>query len=438
MTPRSPAPLAVALGLLTGSCSTPAPSSAPRLEERLEASSLARGEAMDAVVDRTSIPGVVVGTITRDGAEEFLSHGVHGIGDPTPMSPDSIFEIQSMTKAITATAALQLVEQGRIGLDDSLEEVMPELRQIQILEEDGTRRPPARPLTLRDLLRHTSGFAYFFTSPTILAEIRLNPITGMPLPDKLEEGEYDWGFGVQPRRIFDAGEAWVYGRGVGVAARVVERLSGEDLDTYFKGHILGPLGLDSTGYNLTEPLMDGRVTLHTRIPGTGVIVPMPDVRPVPMERFYGGGSLLSTPRDYARFLRCLLNGGELDGVRILGEEMVSLMMTDQLPDGVRVTLPPDPEQQQERERTSLEEYDDGYSLSWAIEVGGEDGARPEGVGYWSGLFNTYYTIDPERGIAVFSFSQLLPFDDPEAYEIYRSYEDMVYGAILGTGGGSAD
>jgi len=118
--------------------------------------------------------------------------------------------------------------------------------------------------------------------------------------------------------------------------------------------------------------------------------------------------------------------------------MVSLMMTDQLPDGVRVTMPPDPAQEQERDRSYLEEYDDGYSLSWAIEVGGEDGARPEGVGYWSGLFNTYYTIDPERGIAVFSFSQLLPFDDPEAYEIYRSYEDMVYGAILGTGGGSAD
>jgi methyl acetate hydrolase len=438
MTPRSLAPLAVALGLLAGSCSSPPPSTALLFQERLAASSLARGEAMDAVVERTSIPGVVVGTITRDGAEEFLSHGVHGVGDSTPMSPDSIFEIQSMTKAITATAALQLVEQGRIGLDDPLEEVMPELRQIQILGEDGSRRPPVRPVTLRDLLRHTSGFAYFFTSPAILAEVRLSPITGMPLPDKLEEGEYDWGFDVQPRRIFDAGEAWVYGRGVGVAARVVERVSGEDLDTYFKGHILGPLGLDSTGYNLAEPLMDRRVTVHARVPGTGVLVPMPDVRPIPMERFYRGGSLLSTPRDYARFLRCLLNGGELDGVRILGEEMVSLMMTDQLPDGVRVTMPPDPaqEQEQERDRSYLEEFDDGYSLSWAIEVGSEDGARPEGVGYWSGLFNTYYTIDPERGIAI--FSQLLPFDDPEAYEIYRSYEDMVYGAILGTGGGSAD
>lgn len=393
---------------------------------------------MGTVVSQTSIPGVVVGTVTRDGQEEFLSFGVHGIGDAEPMTPDSVFEIQSMTKAFTATAALQLVEKGVIGLDDPLEDVMPELRQIEILKEDGSRRAPTRPLTLRDLLRHTSGFAYFFTSPAVMAEVELNPFTGMPVPDEIEEGEYDWGFGVQPRRVFDAGEAWIYGRGVGVAARVVERLSGEDLDTYFKRHILGPLGLDSTGYNLPEALMERRVTVHARIPITGALIPMPDVRPDPMERFYGGGSLLSTPRDYARFLRCLLNGGELDGVRILGEDMVALMTSDQLPEGVRVRLDPIPGAETERDRTYQEEYDDGYSLSWAIEVGGEDGERPEGVGYWSGLFNTYYTVDPSRGLAVFSFSQLLPFDDVEAYEIYRSYEDLVYRSLQGDGARGAD
>ncbi|MDG1050383.1 MAG: serine hydrolase [Planctomycetota bacterium] len=435
---HSTSALAALATSLLSSCCAQAPTLDRNLSVQLRATAGERAAAMEALVTPTSLPGVVVATVPLDGETEFLSFGRHGLGDPAPMTPDSLFEIQSMTKAFTATAVLQLVERGVIGLDDPLEEVMPELRQIEILVEDGTRRPPTRPLTMRDLLRHTSGFAYFFTSPAILAEVKLNPITGMPLPDKIEAGEYDWGFDIQPRRIFDAGEAWVYGRGLGVAARVVERLSGDDLDSYFKAHIFGPLGLDSTGYNLPESLMERRVTLHTRIPGTGALVPMPDLRPRPMERFYGGGSLLSTPRDYARFLRCLLNGGELDGVRILGEDMVALMTSDQLPDGVRVKLDPIPGADTDRTRTYQEEYDDGYSLSWAIEVGGEDGRRPEGVGYWSGLFNTYYTIDPARGLAVLSFSQLLPFDDVEAYELYRAYEDLVYQAVLEPGDGGAE
>ena len=101
-------------------------------------------------------------------------------------------------------------------------------------------------------------------------------------------------------------------------------------------------------------------------------------------------------------------------------------------------LDPIPGADTDRTRTYQEEYDDGYSLSWAIEVGGEDGRRPEGVGYWSGLFNTYYTIDPARGLAVLSFSQLLPFDDVEAYELYRAYEDLVYQAVLESGDGGAE
>ena len=145
-----------------------------------------------------------------------------------------------------------------------------------------------------------------------------------------------------------------------------------------------------------------------------------------MERFYGGGDLISTPRDYATFLRCLMNGGALGGAQILGSKWVDLFFLDQLPTELSVQLEPI---QEGAERTFTDEFDDKHSLAWALEVGAEDGLRPEGVGYWSGIFNTYYTIDNDRGVAVFAFSQLLPFDDPEVYEIYRTYEDEVYRAL---------
>lgn len=385
-----------------------------------------RQEMMRAKFGASSLANTVVGFVTEGGTQEFIAMGSLSAEDATPVDPDTLFDIASMTKAITATAALQLVEQGKLSLDEPLEEVLPELRQIQILEEDGSRRAPKHPLTLRDLLRHTSGFAYFFNTPVVAAELEFDPVTNFPKPEILMDGVYDWGFGVQPRRVFDAGERWCYGRGVGIAGRVIERVSGLDLDTYFKRHIFTPLGMTRSGYNLPAALMRDRAAMHARDPGTGKLAVMPETRPMPMKRFYGGGSLLSTPRDYATFLRCLLNGGELHGVRVLGAEMVALMTSDQLPAGVRVAMDPLPDTQAGGRRSFVTDYDDGYSLAWAIEVGAEDGRRPEGVGYWSGIFNTYYTFDPVRGVAIMSFSQLMPFDDAEAYELYRLYEDSIY------------
>ena len=386
----------------------------------------ARSETAHAMFKRAGLANTVLGFVTRDGDQEFVSMGTRRLGGEQPVDADTLFDVASMTKAITATAALQLVEQGKLSLDEPLEALMPELKQIKIIQSDGSRRAPTRPLTLRDLLRHTSGFGYFFNTPLIAAEMELDPASGFPKPETVEQGVYDWGFGVQPRRVFDTGERWCYGRGVGVAGKIIERVAGVDLDTYFKRHIFGPLGMTRSGFNVSEDLMNARAAMHARVPATGELVAMPDMRPAPMKSFYGGGSLLSTPRDYATFLRCMLNGGELAGVRILGADMVAMMTSDQLPTGVRVKMEATPGPRPEDRRSFVGEEDDGYSLAWAIEVGGDDGARPEGVGYWSGIFNTYYTIDPERGVAIFSFTQVMPFDDPEAYELYRRYEDAVY------------
>ena len=412
----------ISMGVSLG-CTTNRPPS-----EILTADHDRREAIMAGAVHATDVPAVVMGWVTTDGRTEFDSYGVIDAEDPRPIGPDSLFHIASMTKAVTAVAALQMVQEGRIGLDEPISTVLPEIKQIEILNLDGSRDPGTRPITLRDLLRHTAGFGYMFTSPKIMAELKIDPETGGFLPDVIEEGEFDWGFGIQPRRVFESGTDWLYGRNVGVAGKLVERLSGMDLETYFQKNILGPLGMTRSSFNPSPELLADRVQLMTRNPA-GELVPIPPFRPDHLESFYGGGDLFSTPRDYTTFLRCLLNRGDLNGVRILDEKLVAMMMTDQLPDDMTISLDPMQTQIARKERSFMNEYDDGFSLGWAIETGGDDGLRPEGVGYWSGILNTYYTIDSERGIAIVLFSQMQPFDDPQTYELYRIYEDEIYRAI---------
>ncbi|MEE2973544.1 MAG: serine hydrolase domain-containing protein [Planctomycetota bacterium] len=418
----SPLALAAAILPFTAACVDGRDATPTR---SLAATADVRGREMQARFANTDVPAAVVAVVDREGYLQFESHGLLG-GDPDrPVGPDSVFDIASMTKAVTSTAALQLVERGLVGLDEPLETILPALREIGITRKDGSIVAATRPLTLRDLLRHTAGFGYFFNSPVIMAQLQVDPTSGWPRPEEVAEGTYDWGFGVQPRRVFEAGERWHYGRNLGIVGRLVERLSGEDLDTYFKHHIFEPLGMDRTGYNLPSAVLEDRVPIAMRVPGTGTFLALQMPRAVPMERFYGGGELMSSPRDYARFLRCLLDGGELDGVRILGVEYTAMFMRDQLPAGLAIALDPMPGRPP-AERSFTDDFDDGYSFAFAIEAGEPDGLRPPGVGYWSGIHNTYYTIDPTRGVAIMFFSQIQPFDDAEAYELYRTWEDLIY------------
>ncbi len=373
----------------------------------------------------TSLPFAVMGVSAGKGDPTFYSYG--------ETSADAVFEIASMTKAITATAVMQLVEAGKIDLDAPVSNYLPEIDEIKILEEDLTTRLGTVPITMRHLLTHTSGLSYSFNSMRIMRALGLAP-GEWPQPEAVPEGVYDWGFnGPQPRRVFEAGERWQYGRSLGVAGRVVERVSGLDLDTYFKTHIFKPLGMTRSGYNLPDEIQSDLMPMSMRDPASGDLMPIPSMRPVPMENFYGGGDLLSTPKDYVRFLQCLVNGGELDGVRILSETSVESFFANQLPEGMTLSHPmvevfdrPSGHPQ----RTVFDDQDT-HSLAWTIEANpNERGRRPQGVGTWSGIFNTYYTIDRERGVVVASFYQLLPFNDGEAYELYRIFEDLVYESVL--------
>ena len=154
---------------------------------------------------------------------------------------------------------------------------LPEINEIKILEEDLTTRSGTIPITMRHLLTHTSGIAYSFNSTLIMKALGLAP-GEWPLPEVVPEGIYDWGFnGPQPRRVFEAGDRWQYGRSLGVAGRVVERISGLDLDTYFKMHIFNPLGMTRSGYNISHDVLDDLMPMSMRDPVTGQWIPMPSM-----------------------------------------------------------------------------------------------------------------------------------------------------------------
>ncbi len=381
-------------------------------------------EDVDKAFNKTSLPFSVLGVSIDENSPVFYSYG--------QADPDAIFEIASMTKAITSTAVMQLVEQEKIDLDTPIENYLPEINQIEILNKDLTTQPRSNPITMRHLLTHTSGFAYSFNSMRIMEDLGIS-LGDWPQPEIVAEGVYDWGFnGPQPRQIFEAGERWHYGRNLGIAGRVIERVSGLDLDTYFKEHIFIPLGMNRSGYNLPEDIISSLLPMSMRDPITGDFTLMPSIRPVPMNSFYGGGDLLSTPKDYTRFLQCLVNGGEIDGVRILSNNSVELFFSNQLPEDMTLKHPLTEfidRPANSPQRTVFDDKDT-HSLAWTIEANpNERGNRPQGVGAWSGIFNTYYTVDNDRGVVVVAFMQLFPFNDGEAYELYREFEDLVYHSL---------
>tara|TARA_Y100000748_G_scaffold250910_1_gene216026 strand:- start:944 stop:1462 length:519 start_codon:yes stop_codon:yes gene_type:complete len=166
---------------------------------------------------------------------------------------------------------------------------------------------------------------------------------------------------------------------------------------------------------------------------SGALSALPSMRPIPMKRFYGGGDLLSTPNDYTRFLQCLVNGGVLDGVRILSKNSVESFFSNQLPEGMTLKHPlveAFNRPYDSPQRTVFDEKDT-HSYAWTIESNpNERGKRPQGVGAWSGIYNTYYTVDKDRRVVVVAFMQLLPFNDGEAYELYREFEDLVYDSLM--------
>jgi methyl acetate hydrolase len=368
------------------------------------------------------VPGVVALAATDHG---ILYEGIFGkrrLGEGPAMTRDTVFRVASMVKVITSVAALQLVEQNKLSLDAPVPDIDPAIGSPQVLDGFDAKglprlRPAQRPITLRHLLTHTSGFAYRLWDAKAVQyakAIELLPKTQRKLapPTPL---------------MFDPGTHWQYGTSINWVGRIVETISGEPLDVYFRKHILDPLGMSDTAVVLTPQQRAREASVHRRGPN-GVLTAEPMEQNSPRQTFSGGGGIYSTAPDYLTLIRALLAGGALDGVRILRPETVALMGQNQIGDidvGILKTTVPALSNDVDLCPGVTRKWGFGHMITTQAMAGG----RNAGSLTWGGLLNTYYWIDPGRKIAAVFMTQVLPFADGQALRLYRQFEHGIYAAL---------
>jgi len=400
--------LAATVATVTYARQSPAPALAP---SRVSTASIDKVLA-DAVA-RGDIPGVVAMATDRRGVLYQGAFGVADTGSRRPMTVDTVFRIASMTKPVTSLAVMQLVEQGRVSLDDPAEKYFPQLANLQVFEtfdaKTGayTLRPAKSAPTVRHLLTHTAGLGYNFTSPVVRD---FKPRAGETYP--------------AGPLLFDPGEQWLYSTGIDWGGRLVESLSSKTLEAYFRDHIFGPLGMVDTAYNPPEDRQRRLTSAHRRrADGTFEVDPVQPAMTV--KQFIGGGGLASTAPDYIRLLQMLLNQGTLNGTRIVSAETVATMGRNHIGGvGVRAVKTAMPERSSDF--TFVDDGRDKFGIGFMITADGRPGRRTTGSLSWGGLYNTYFWIDPTRGIAGVIMMQFLPFSDSRALAVYDAFEQKVY------------
>jgi len=368
-----------------------------------------------------AVPSAAAAYATREGVQFLGAAGFRCLASGDPLEPDAIFRIASMTKAITSVAALQLVDAGRVGLDDEMSRYLPELGDRPVLEgfdEAGVPRlrPAHTPITLRKLLTHTSGFGYQFLN----ADLQRSAESG--IVGDLFSG--DDAFFNSPL-IHEPGSTWEYGISTDWVGRLIETLSGGSLGDYCRTHIFEPLGLEDTAFDLRCEKHPRLVTVHHRDPA-GSLREDPDDPPPDASFHAGGHGLYSTASDYLRFLQAVLRGGELDGARILSDAMVAEAGRDHI-----APLRTGPWKSVDGAHCNDVDAFAGaqFGLGFVINPEPLPTGRSPGSLAWAGLFNSYFWIDPHRGVAGVFLSQILPFYDPRAVALSQAFETAVYEAL---------
>ncbi len=365
---------------------------------------------MDPLLKSSDLPSLVAMAINKQGEEITYTYGNAIWTEDLPVSTNSIFRIASMTKLVTSVAALQLVESGAIQLDDDLSELLPEMSTIPILNDEGEFFEGRNPITLRNLLTHSSGFGYTSTDSLLS-----------------RQDFSDWKYEDLPRR-FESGTQFLYGTSTVWVGRVVEKLSGLNLEDYFRKNVTGPLGMDRTWYNLPEELHDDIVSFGNRgDEGTGELREYPDRIPKEkVEIYYGGGGLFTSPSDYSKLLSCLLNDGRYQETRILKKETVDQLFKPQF------------------QNVSMDIKDNYYGkarccnfiglikptanhgLAGVIDMESTSYGRKEGTLFWGGVYNTYWYIDRKSGVAATIYTQHVPFNHPITTSIFDKFSEIVY------------
>ena len=373
--------------------------------------------------DAEEIPGVVA---IAANSQEVIYQGAFGKRDLSrddAMTPDSVFWIASMTKAITAAAAMQLVEQGKLSLDAPIGKLLPDLASPQVLEGFDAQgepklRPASKQITLRHLMTHTAGFCYDMWNGDMVKYLEK---TGTPGITSCKNAA------LQTPIMTNPGTRWEYGTNIDFVGKAVEAVSGKRLDAYLRDHMLTPLGMTDTAFRIGESQRERLVAMHQRN-ADGSLAPIPFELEQDPEFHMGGGGLYGTAGDYIKFTQMILNKGRGNGNQVLKPETVAMMgknhigelnmtkMNSALPDFTNdVDLYPDMAKK--------------WGLSFMINTAKTPEGRGPGSLFWAGLANTYFWIDPSRDISGVILMQLLPFSDKKCLEALAGFERGVYAGL---------
>jgi len=384
------------------------PTAAP---EQVGLSSARLGTLSSVLRERTAsghIPGAVALVVRNDRLAYYESFGRRDPLAADPMTKDGIFRIYSMTKPIVSVAVMMLWEEGRIMLSDPIAKYIPEFATQTVLGDDGTLTAAHSPTTVQDLLRHTSGLTYEFRGNRAVHKAYIDAKiyrTGQSNADQVATLA---GLPLD----FHPGTRFEYSRSTDVLGRLVEVVSGKTLGAFLKERILMPLGMNDSGFHVPEADLGRLAGGHANDPDTGVPVPLLNVsKPVTFES--GGGGMVSTTMDYARFLQMLSNNGTLNGTRLLGRATIELMTNDHLGE---IPRPAD-----------MVAPGFGFGLGFCVRMAAGMGVMPGAVGqyYWGGMAGTTFWVDPkERLFAVLMIQAI------GQRNIYRElFRNLVYSAI---------
>ena len=372
-------------------------------------------------VKEGKLPGIAAMVAVGD---QVVYQGASGNRDTVKnisMTLDSIFRIASMTKPITAVAVMQLVESGRVKMDEPAATYLPELSRVQVLAELDSAtgkpkfRPPQTPPTVRQLLSHTSGFVYEFFDQKLHDYAASGAV---PPPSQGDDGF------LKAPLMFDPGSRWEYGISYDWLGKLVEKISGQTLADYFREHIFEPLGMSDTFFDVPPQKQARVVAVHERHEDGGFKESPPEPF-APVRSFYGGGGLYSTASDYLKFEQMLLGGGRLGSKRILQSETIRQMSRNQIGDLTLVELrswTPQFAKDPIRIPGSL----DKFGLGFAINTKPVEGGRSAGSLAWAGIYNTFFWIDPPQKTCAVIMMQVLPFSDDRAIAVAERFERAVY------------
>ncbi len=370
-------------------------------------------------VSAGDVPGVVCTVADRSGVTYEGAAGERSLGSGVAMTSDTVAWLASMTKAVTATAAMQLVERGKLSLDEPAGKVCPHLGRVQVVEGfDGSGKPKLRPakgtVTLRNLLTHTSGLAYEIWNPDAARELESrgagNVLTGMQAT-------------LDRPLLRDPGTCWEYSPGIDWAGRMVEEASGQRLGDFLRANLFEPLGMTSVTFRLTPKHRERLAGMHARTPDGGLVnYPFEIDQSAPLDM--GGHALYGELPHYLRFTRMILGGGVLDGVRVLEEKTVAAMSQNQMG---AISVTPLPTALPYSNATDVHPgIECKWGLSFLINTKKTPEGREAGSLSWAGLANSYYWIDAKSGVTAALLTQILPFYDGKVVSLLADFERAVY------------